>query len=98
VSMEMAQLAIECIERTPRCYRAVGRSVGADRLLWVDLVRGARRDVGVTLRVSLFDVAGGAVLTQEARAFPSAKAAGAGAAAFVDAAFGARGAPGGPSP
>src|SRR5437763_7653106 len=33
VSMEMAQLAIECIDKTPHCYAAVGRSVGADRLL-----------------------------------------------------------------
>src|SRR6516162_9454354 len=36
VSMEMAQLAIECIERTPACYGKVGRSVGADRLLWAE--------------------------------------------------------------
>src|SRR5215471_10672151 len=39
VSMEMAQLAIECIERTPACYGKVGRSVGADRLVWAELVR-----------------------------------------------------------
>jgi hypothetical protein len=98
VSMEMAQLAIECIERTPKCYGAVGRSVGADRLLWAELVRVGRRDAGVTLRVSLFDVARGAVVKQEARTFPNAKAASESASALVDAAFGARAAAGGASP
>src|SRR6516225_5374028 len=34
VSMEVAQLAIECIEASPRCYSAVGRSLGGDRLVW----------------------------------------------------------------
>ena len=30
VSMEMAQLAIECINKEVRCYSAVGQSIGAD--------------------------------------------------------------------
>jgi hypothetical protein len=92
VSMEMAQLAIECIERTPACYGAVGRSVGADRLLWAELAH-ARGAGTVTLRVSLFDVGGGTVVKEARRSFPSTKAASAGAAAVFDGAFGA--APGG---
>ena len=89
VSMEMAQLAIECIERTPKCYGAVGRSVRADKLVWAELVRANRRDASVTVRLSLFDVAGGAIARQGARTFPNAKAAREGAAALVDETFGA---------
>ena len=86
VSMEMAQLALECIERTPKCYGKVGRSVGADRLAWAEVVRGKG---GVTLRVSLFDVAGGVLVQQGARTFVNAKAAHDGAAALLDGTFGA---------
>ena len=87
VTMEMAQLAIECIDRTPACYAAVGQAVGADRLLWAELERGAHG--AVTLRVVLFDVGGGAVSLKTAGAFPNAKAARAGVDALVDATFGA---------
>ena len=73
VSMEMAQLAIECIEKTARCYSAVGRSVGADRLLWADLDRRAHGNL--TLRVALFDVDRGAVVHEAEQSYPSAKAA-----------------------
>jgi hypothetical protein len=87
VSMEMAQLAIECIEHTPACYGKVGRSVGADRLAWAELVRASKKDASVTLRVSLFDVGGGAVVQQGAKTFPNAKAARDGAAALFDGTF-----------
>src|SRR6516164_6087530 len=40
VSMEVAQLAIECTEPTPTCYTAVGRSLGADEMLWAELDTG----------------------------------------------------------
>jgi hypothetical protein len=73
VSMEMAQLAIECIDKTARCYAAVGRSVGADRLLWADLDRRGRGNL--TLRVALFDVDRGAILHEAAQSYPSANAA-----------------------
>jgi hypothetical protein len=98
VSMEMAQLAIECIEHTPKCYAAVGRHVGADELLWAELSRSAKRDAGVTLRVSRLDVASSAVVKQEARTFPTVKAARAGVPELVDSAVGAGGEAGGPSP
>jgi hypothetical protein len=73
VSMEMAQLAIECIAKTARCYAAVGRSVGADRLLWADVERRAHGNL--TLRVALFDVDRGAVVHEAAQSYPSANAA-----------------------
>jgi hypothetical protein len=90
VSMEMAQLAIECIERTPKCYGAVGRSVGAERLLWAELERTGGRAGTVRLRVSLFDVTKGALVKETARTFPNAKAAAAGGDALLDEAFGVR--------
>jgi hypothetical protein len=85
VSMEMAQLAIECIEPTPRCYAAVGRSVGADRLLWAEVDRGARG--AVTVRVSLFDAGAGAIVKKAEHAYPTAAAARAGVGALLEGAF-----------
>jgi hypothetical protein len=81
VSMEMAQLAIECIEKTPDCYTAVGRSIGADRLLWANLDRGA--EGALTLRVSLFDVERGAIVRLAEGRYDSTKAAAADVAALV---------------
>jgi hypothetical protein len=81
VSMEMAQLAIECIEKTPRCYTAVGRSIGADRLFWADFDRAGQGEL--TLRVSLFDVERGAVVRVAEGRYPSAKAAAADVEALV---------------
>jgi hypothetical protein len=56
VSMEVAQLAIECIQPTPACYRAVGHSLGADRLMWAQ-IDPAEEKIRVT--VVLFDVGAG---------------------------------------
>src|SRR4029079_16063926 len=39
ISMEMAQLTIECINRSPICYGAVAKKLNADRLLWADIQR-----------------------------------------------------------
>ncbi|HVZ72380.1 MAG TPA: hypothetical protein VHJ20_08390 [Polyangia bacterium] len=87
VSMEMAQLAIECIEHTPACYTAVGHSLGADRLLWAELERGGHGVV--TVRVSLFDVGGGEIVKKAEKGYASAAAAKSGVGPLVDAAFGA---------
>jgi hypothetical protein len=92
VSMEMAQLALECIERTPACYAAVGRSVGADRLLWAELSAGpaAAPAQSLSVAVVLFDVRGSAVLRRVERTYDGAEAARAGVAELVDRAGEAR--------
>jgi hypothetical protein len=64
VSLEVVQLSIECVEPTPACYEAVGKSLAANRLLFAQVEPGTpakkpRRgkpllDVRVT--VTLFDV------------------------------------------
>lgn len=63
VSLEVVQLSIECVEQTPACYEAVGKSLAANRLLFAQVEpgtpakkprRGKPLDVRVT--VTLFDV------------------------------------------
>ena len=97
VSMEMAQLALECIERTPKCWSAVGRSLGAELLLWAELERTPRGS-GVTLRVALFEVDARTLRKNATRAFPNATDAGAGFVSLVDDTFGVAAAPTEPPP
>jgi hypothetical protein len=84
VSMEVAQLAIECTEPTPSCYSAVGRSLGADEMLWAEVGagRGAPRDVHVALL--LYDVRAGDAPKRVEQKFDSVEAARAGVAALVE--------------
>ena len=84
VSMEVAQLAIECTEPTPTCYTAVGRSLGADEMLWAELgaAGGSARDIRVALL--LYDVRAGAAPRRVEQSFESVEAVRAGVAALVD--------------
>jgi hypothetical protein len=84
VSMEVAQLAIECTEPTPSCYTAVGRSLGADEILWAEL--GVPGDSSHEVRVALllYDVRGGAAPKRVERTFDGVEAARAGVSALVD--------------
>lgn len=79
VSMETAQLAIECIEATPACYRAVGHSLGADRLMWAQ-IDPAEEKIRVT--VVLFDVSAGTE-TRKVGTFDGVQAARAGVSELV---------------
>jgi hypothetical protein len=80
VSMEVAQLAIECIQPTPACYAAVGRSLNADRLLWAELEPSDDDKVVVT--IVMFDVEAGKS-SRRAGTFADAQAASAGVADLV---------------
>jgi hypothetical protein len=84
VSMEVAQLAIECTEPTPACYTAVGRSLGADEMLWVELGAGGRSSPEVHVALLLYDVRAGTAPRRVERTFDGVEAAGAGLAALVD--------------
>jgi hypothetical protein len=79
VSMEVAQLAIECNEPTPDCYRAVGHSLGADRLMWAQ-IDPAEEKIRVT--VVLFDVGAGTE-TRKVGTFDGEQAARAGVSDLV---------------
>jgi hypothetical protein len=83
VSMEVAQLAIECIQPTPACYTAVGRSLNADRLMWAE-VEPDDDDDKLRLTVVLFDVRAGTAPKRVGGTFADAQAALAGAADLVD--------------
>jgi hypothetical protein len=82
VSMEVAQLAIECIQPTPTCYRAVGHSLGADRLMWAEIDPSAPEDK-IRIIVVLFDVEAGTA-TRKVGTFDGVPAARAGVAELVD--------------
>jgi len=82
ISMEMAQLTIECINRSPACYGAVGRSMKADRLLWADVQR--EEGGAVTINVSLFDVGTGVIARKFDQKFASEDAARAGISGAMD--------------
>jgi hypothetical protein len=83
VSMEVAQLAIECIQPTPACYGAVGRSLGADRLMWAELDPSGD-DEKVRLTVLVFDVQAGTAPRRVAETFAGMLAAQTGAAGLVE--------------
>jgi hypothetical protein len=84
VSMEVAQLAIECTEPTPICYAAVGRSLGADEMLWAELSSGADAARSVRVALLLFDVRAGGAPRRVEGTFDGVAAARAGVAALAD--------------
>jgi len=92
VSLEMAQLAIECTDPTPACYRAVGRSLGADQMLWGELRRGPTSKRSIRIALALFDVRAGTPPRRVEKTFDDPRAARAGVGALVDGAFASAGA------
>jgi hypothetical protein len=77
VTLEVVQLSIECVEQTPACYQAVGKSLTAQRLLLGHIVAGAAPTRGkrkdrvppVTVSVMLFDVESGTASHETSRTF-----------------------------
>jgi len=67
VTLEVAQLSVECIEPSNSCYTAVGQSMTVNRLLFAQIEAPSARSVRVT--VNLFDVDGGAPIKKVARDF-----------------------------
>jgi hypothetical protein len=57
VSLEVVQLSIECVERTPGCYERVGKSLvpPANELLFAEIDEGPKPE-SVKVTVTLFDV------------------------------------------
>jgi hypothetical protein len=87
VSMEVAQLAIECTAPTPACYAAVGRSLGADQMLWAELGTTEPRGKSVRVVLTLFDVRGGASAKRVEKTFEGRQAARDGVAELVERTF-----------
>src|SRR5262245_44619532 len=84
VSMEVAQLAIECIQPTTECYSAVGRSLGADRLMWAELDPMLAPDDRIKVTVLTFDVRAGSEPRRVEETFAGVQAARAGAGELVN--------------
>jgi hypothetical protein len=57
VSLEVAQLSIECVEPSEACYTAVGKSLSANQLLFAQFDAGPEAEQ-VRVSVTLFDVDG----------------------------------------
>ncbi len=74
ISMEVAQLALECVSPTDECYAQVGRFLQVDRLLWGQIARDVPSS-GVKVTVVLLDVARGAQLARAEEVFAKNDAA-----------------------
>ena len=96
VSMEVAQLALECVSASDDCYTQVGRFLQVDRLLWGQIVRDPQ-GTGVTVSVVLLDVGRGAALSRSEETFPRSEIAIQGLRGLVDRATGAPPSPSSPS-
>ncbi len=60
-TLEVVQLSIECVEPTSACHRAVGKQLGANKLLMghVTAAGKKRHDKSVRVTLTLFDVDAG---------------------------------------
>jgi hypothetical protein len=74
VSMEVAQLALECVSPTDECYAQVGRFLQVDRLLWGQIARDGTT-AGVKVTIMLLDVGRGAQLARAEESFPKSDVA-----------------------
>jgi hypothetical protein len=83
VSMEVAQLSLECVTPTNDCYAAVGKFLQVDRLLWSQLSRDQDK-TRVKVTVVLFDVGLGTGIGRAERTFPEHGAATEGLQKVVD--------------
>ncbi len=81
VSLEVAQLAIECVEPSVTCYAAVGRSLAAKDLLFAQIAAVKRAQLKVT--ITLFDVDMKTPRTKAEKVFASENEATAGIAELV---------------
>ena len=81
VSLEVAQLAIECVEPSVTCYAAVGRSLAAKDLLFAQIAAVKRAQLKVT--ITLFDVNMKTPRTRAEKVFASETEATAGIAELV---------------
>jgi hypothetical protein len=82
VSLEVVQLSIECVDATPACLQAAGKSLAADELLFAQIAAQPKRHLKVT--VTRFDVTAGRVRGTAQKVFASEVEASAGAAGLVE--------------
>jgi hypothetical protein len=83
VSMEVAQLALECIQPTADCYGAVAKSLKADRLVWAEVEAVSASEEKIRITVVTFDARAGTA-SRRAGTFDSVPAARAGVGELVN--------------
>jgi hypothetical protein len=88
LSMEVAQLALECVSPTDDCYAQVGRFLQVDRLLWGKISRDGAT-AGVKVTIVLLDVGRSAQVGRAEESFPKSEAAIEGLRKLVERAAGA---------
>ena len=71
VSLEVAQLSVECVEPSSTCYSAVGKAMGAGRMLVARIEPSHEADRTLRVRLILFDVEGGRPLKTVDRGYRS---------------------------
>jgi hypothetical protein len=66
VGLEVVQLSIECVDATPECYSAVGKSLSASKLLFARVAAEGRRSGAPPIQVTIicFDVNAGRVVSE----------------------------------
>jgi hypothetical protein len=87
-SLEVVQISIECIDDSPECMTAAGKSIDANRLL-IARITGARHKP-VTVTVSLFDVDAGSEVTTASSTWKTQKLALKGVGGLIDQALGSQ--------
>jgi len=72
VSLQVVQLSIECVDRTPSCYTAVGRSLQPPpaELLFAEIDQGPKKQ-SIKVTVTLFDVQAQKRKRAASKVFPS---------------------------
>jgi hypothetical protein len=83
VSMEVAQLSLECVSASDDCYTQVGKFLQVDRLLWGQIARDPAT-AGLRVTVVLLDVGLGAPVGRAEGTFPQREAAIEGLQGLVD--------------
>lgn len=85
VTLEVVQLSIECVQPSSDCYRAVGKSLSANRLLLGHIapVGKKKRDKSVRVTITLFDVDAGEAANVVDRVFKTPELASQGAQELV---------------
>ena len=77
VSMEVAQLSLECVEPADPCYQSVGRFLTADRILWADVKsrNGPDGKAHPTVIIRMFDVEAGRSLGEAQQSYATSPTA-----------------------
>lgn len=72
VSLQVVQLSIECVERTPSCYTAVGQSLQppTSEMLFAEIEQGPKKE-SIRVTVTLFDVTEKKRKKAASKVFPS---------------------------